>query len=955
MVVNFDRFSRFEKPNFYVCNPGCVYQDGLLSNTLGILDMTHDEQLVFNFGSTSQLDFRVYQHDKEGFPKQFESLKNRRLIYLDGIGFFVITEVEESVSLTNGRYKDISAVSCEAELQGKNIPYIEDGTYKFYDGTPDGQGLLEKLISSVPMWTIDHVDTTVALRYRTFEDVDFSLNVLGFMLEQLQDAYECIFIFDTTNRTVSVYDQANFVNDTDIHITNNDLINELNVSENSDDLYTALSVTGSDELSINAVNPLGTSTIYNFDYYIDWMTPELGEKVAAWSSLVKEYSDDYYNLQKSYYDNLTESSTMHEELDKLNTQYEMYKKCRDNCVAETSQDEISQYNEIIVAVGGIPVPENEGYTWIKYADTNWGQNITSDPYGKNYIGIAYDKNTSVESLDASDYEWSEFRDGRAIARTVERIDGEETVSETTYTFVVFADSSTSTVGFNPDKKACIGISIGNTTNVRPENNTDYSWSYINQGNLGIPQVLAQLTALIESAESQIAAKEAEIAELDATLEEQKAEAAAIHEEVAIQNYFTDAELQELQNYIFEGTYTDEYIGVTETMTSAERFDQMKILYDRSIAQLIKVSTPTQEFSVDVENFVFQQKFSSWSAQLQTGCIINVELEDDDVAPLFLSTIEVNYEDKELSLTFGNRLNRFDTKSLFDDTLGKINKASNTLSYIRDTIYPIKNGEFNQMKEALETSKTLTKNSVLSSKNEQVVIDDTGYTGRKLMPDGTLDPHQIKINGRNIVFTDDAWETCKTAIGEILLGDGASSYGINAEIILGDLIMGNQLRIINSDGQDIFAVQDEKITASLDGITDTLEGFKSDIEINSTGLSQVTTYANTLGTDLSEFRQYIKVGVLDGSEGGADAEYGVKIGRSDNAFSAKFTSNELGFYESEDKTAFFSNNKLNVNNVRTTKIQMAATYDDLISEIGDGEINNWQIDAEGGFSLRWIGK
>lgn len=954
MVVNFDRFSRFEKPNFYVCNPGCVYEDGVLSNTVGILDMTHDEQLVFNFGSTSQLDFRVYQHDKEGFPKQFASLKNRRLIFLDDIGFFVISEVEESTSV-EGRYKDITAVSCEAELQGKNIPYIEDGTYKFYDGTPDGQGLLEKLIHSVPMWTIAHVDETVALRYRTFEDVDFSLNVLGFMLEQLQDAYECVFIFDIINRTVSVYDQANFVNDTDIHITNDDLITELNVSESSDDLYTALSVTGSEELGINAVNPLGTSTIYNFDYYLDWMSPELGEAVAAWQALVQEKSDEYYTLQKDYYDNLTDSSTLHAELGKLNTQYEMYKKCRDNCVAETSQDEIAQYNEVIVAVGGIAIPENEGYTWVKYADSALGQNITSDPYGKNYIGIAYDKNTSVESLNANDYEWSEFRDGRAIERVIEKVVDDETVTETTYTFVVFADSSTATIGFNPDNKACIGISIGNETSVRPTDNTAYSWSYINQGNLGIPQVLAHLTEMIEEARVQITNKEAEIAEMDETLEAQKAEAEAIHEAVAMQNYFTSAQLEELQNYIFEGTYTDEYIGVTESMTSAERFEQMKTLYDRSIAQLIKISTPTQEFSVDVENFVFQQKFAAWSAQLRTGCIINVELEEDDVAPLFLCTLEVNYEDRQLNLTFGNRLNRFDAKALFEDTLGQISKTSNTLSYIRDTIYPIKNGEFNQMKEALETSKTLTKNSVLSSKNEQVVIDDTGYTGRKLMPDGTLDPHQIKINGRNIVFTDDAWETCKTAIGEILLGDGASSYGINAEIILGDLIMGNQLRIINSDGQDIFAVQDEKITASLDGITDTLEGFKNDIEINSTGLSQVTTYANTLGTDLSEFRQYIKVGVLDGSEGGSDAEYGVKIGRSDNAFSAKFTSNELGFYESEDKTAFFSNNKLNVNNVRTTKIQMAATYDDLISEIGDGEINNWQIDAEGGFSLRWIGK
>lgn len=54
------------------------------------------------------------------------------------------------------------------------------------------------------------------------------------------------------------------------------------------------------------------------------------------------------------------------------------------------------------------------YTWIKYADDIYGRNMTNDPAGKFYIGIAYNKETSIESSVASDYAWSLFRGSDGI-------------------------------------------------------------------------------------------------------------------------------------------------------------------------------------------------------------------------------------------------------------------------------------------------------------------------------------------------------------------------------------------------------------------------------------------------------------------------------------------------------------------------------------------------------------
>ncbi len=46
------------------------------------------------------------------------------------------------------------------------------------------------------------------------------------------------------------------------------------------------------------------------------------------------------------------------------------------------------------------------YTWIKYATSAAGANMSDDPAGKTYIGLAYNKATSSESTNPSDYTWS---------------------------------------------------------------------------------------------------------------------------------------------------------------------------------------------------------------------------------------------------------------------------------------------------------------------------------------------------------------------------------------------------------------------------------------------------------------------------------------------------------------------------------------------------------------------
>lgn len=731
MIVKYNTLNRLEVPKLSLCNPGSIYQNGLLTNMVGILTDTEAEELVLNFNATSELNFRVNRIQRED-PEEnthilnlYKAIQNRRLIFVEDIGYFMITNIDDGYA--NGiRYKDIKAKSIDIEIQQKMIPYIADGTYKFTsDATGTQKGILETIVEVLPLWTIGDVDETVAERWRTFEDVDTSLNCLGFLLENIQDAYECIIVFDCINRIINVYAQDNYVRQTDIHITKDDVINSIDITENADDLYTAISVLGDENVTISAINPLGTNVIYDFTYYLDWMSEELKEKVITWQNDIEAARERYYKLNLYYYDLLQKTTNIEMEIERLNIQIKMYNRCRENIVAESNVNIVNDYNTVVVENGG----------------------------------------TEITICD-------EIKD---------TLEGINTL-------------------------------IANCENDR-ESKGNELYGYID--------FMARAEADIEN----------------------------IHQSLNIITYFEEKEYNELSNYIFEGSYTDDYVTITDNMTYEEKFAQMKTLYNRAKARLDRVSQPTQEFAIDVENFLFEKEFARWSEQLETGCLINVELDLNDIALLFLSNITVNYDDRTLSMTFGNRFNKFDPKSLFENVLGDISKSANTLNYIKEILYPIKNGEFNSMREALQNSRNLTMNKAIASTNEEVIIDGSGYTGRRLDTEtGEYDPHQVKLTSKNMVFTSDAWDSCRTAIGELSFGNGATAYGINAEVIIGDMIVGNNIRIVDNDGNDMFTVMDGKISASVRGvnekltlITQTAEGLNIRVNnVEGKGINQITT-------------------------------------------------------------------------------------------------------------------
>lgn len=118
------------------------------------------------------------------------------------------------------------------------------------------------------------------------------------------------------------------------------------------------------------------------------------------------------------------------------------------------------------------------YTWIKYADTPT-TGMSDNPDGKQYMGIAYNKTSPIESNDYSDYAWSLIT-GEGVPGTP----GED--GKTLYTWVRYADDSQGTgISDNPTGKNYIGLAYNKETPTESNDPEDYTWSLF-RGPQGVP-------------------------------------------------------------------------------------------------------------------------------------------------------------------------------------------------------------------------------------------------------------------------------------------------------------------------------------------------------------------------------------------------------------------------------------------------------------------------------------
>lgn len=383
--------------------------------------------------------------------------------------------------------------------------------------------------------------------------------------------------------------------------------------------------------------------------------------------------------------------------------------------------------------------------------------------------------------------------------------------------------------------------------------------------------LASVRTKINAAKSALSSAESALASIEAELKAANTGLKALQDQIALNAVFTPAEMEVLSRFIQQGAYTEENITRQDNMSYEEVQAQALELYKKAQNLLNTISTPRYEYSVETGSFIFQKEFAHLTNQLNSGCLIDIRLAEDDIASLLLLEMAVDYDGKELSLTFGNRYKLSDPSALFNDLVGgSVAKTASTVEYLRNTFdFKQQRDELSELQKLKDESINLTHNMVVNADNQVMVIDASGISGRRAVvdaefnPTGEFDPEVLKITNNAIAFSTDDFQTTETVLGKNMLPDGVTTpdgknymYGLNAKLLMGDLIIGENLKVSGEiEGRLINA---KGLTVN-NGVTDTLKVDENgDVSLNVKSLSITGNQVATQG-DITSGLNSLKIG------------------------------------------------------------------------------------------------
>lgn len=838
MNTTFNSFQNMDEVVFYLCNPN--------RDEIGVIN-AQNRTTNLRFNDLSELSLEILDD-----CEYYDLIEAKRLIKIEDIGWFQITKVVESDDGISKR-KNISAESHQTTLKNFGF-FTEERVYCFYnEDDPTDSNYDANDVNAIPSvvgqlyqqtgirvgmsmsgtefdptddydeWTIIYIAPSLCgsanRREGTFRSFDEgSKYAYDFMCNDAAEAFQVIFDFDILHHAIKIKTVDEIVEKTNIYLSFDNLVNNIEVTENSDDVVTVLNCSGGD-LDITMVNPMGTNYIVDFSYYMDkvdyrWMSRDLIEVLEVWKSLYDEKQEEYIELVQSYRNTYGEILPYEEEL-----QYNNLKITDIKAVQEEYTRWYSKTNGGASASGDTPY--NEMPFTISVFDIEGGFDIYSGAtfnYKKSFNPTTqtftfYQEAPSPTSIDGgvkTKYQFS----GAGSTMTLEQAfatvnivtaDKDGVITEGSG-YLYFSDDATgktycqlkAKAEVNPDTKvttySCAGYQRFCLSVYSGEALDDYT------------RRNAYIMAIIGEEDSQSSTTlYGELNRLEGAMN-------AITNEVAIANYFSNASnfpkgnnvelYRELKCYWIEGEYEDEHLSATDETTIPERISLARELMANGQKELEKVCQPRFSFTVNSVNFITMIEFVKFANELALGKIITIEKAEGLHYYPALTEMSINWDNlSDFTLTFSNAYKMNDWGFTFSDLLADASEISRkvTSNWNELTTYMKERDELRSLvDDALDLTLRAGNNNLF---NQEFIIDHMGILGRQFADDShsSFADEQVRIINNLIMFTDDKWQTIKTALGKVYFEDGSSAYGLAADTIIGKLLLGSTLKILNSDG------------------------------------------------------------------------------------------------------------------------------------------------------------
>lgn len=779
--LEFDQNGRPEVPELELRTLG--------GNTVGVLPGVVNLKMNIKFSEPSEMSFDIPSVVGDSTNTFYGLVTGHKLIYTKRYGVYMTMNPEienDGVS----EIKHVKAYSLEKTLDGKKF-FLEEGTFNFWNPASPDDTVIGRLLEIATDWKVGYVSPSLIGRYRTFDSYDDYL--LKFVYDHAPTKFRCVFVFDPYEMTINVYDADEQQPVLPIYLDFDNLVDKLGIEEISDELVTAMRPYGSDGLDIRAVNPIGSNWIYDISYFIvnDDIPDAIAQKWESWQKSILN--------NRSYYEGLSclrASATTHilmeqaaltdlkGELEDLTNQQSVTIQAisleTTSAGKAAQQDVLDEINRKIAAKKA-EISEKEKYIESIQAEKKGYE----DDIAKVVDTLAIDKFfTPDEYTILSRY----FIEQDLTEETFVASDLDTAISGNTYSIsngtVNISGSSVTKIDLTDRVKKTMYTMTGGTLTLHGDKKTSAD---LIRGTLEVSSDGKFVMGLYVG---------------KITVNDKSVSSGTITLAGTLSNMDTDiAPVTEQEITTYEGTYIkfaalSGSMFLTANVSEYQRYSVQMELYDFAADVLSDLATATYEFSVDSGNFIFAQEFEPFRNKLELGRGVYLNIGGDKCITPIIIEFELDFENLDkFSVVFSNRFKRHDAVNTLKDMIESSYSSSRSFDSSK-YIYNQTSKYSSAVSDFMSSSLDAAKNAILAAANQSVRIDGAG------IHIGGDSKYQLRMIDSMIAMTDNNWQTAKLAIGLFATEESGTYFGVNAEVIGGKLIVGNNLIIENTNDNGV---------------------------------------------------------------------------------------------------------------------------------------------------------
>lgn len=792
----------------------------LSDKVIGVIPGVCNLKLNIKYSEPSEISFDVPSKIDGIDNPLYESITGYKQIYTKCYGIYEI--LSPSIEMDGiSEIKHVQGYSYEKTLESKKF-FLEEGTFNFWNPALPTDTVLGRILEIATGWSAGYVSASLIGRYRTFDDYDDYL--LSFIYSNAPDKYRCVFVFDTYKKTINVYDADEEIGNIPIYLSFDNLLENMDVTEKSDELVTAIRPYGADDIDIRAVNPIGTNWIYDLSYFIangDISDP-LASKWTAWQRSIinrQMYYKGLVSLQASSNARiLAEQAALTDlngQLDTLTAQQSVTIQAL--AMETTSAGKASQQavlddiNKKITAKKAEIASKQATISSIQSELDSYTaeiQAVTSELAIKNYF-------TSAEYEELSHFLIEQdITESTFVATTVDT-----SVSGTSYSLanesINISGSSIWMVDLSSKFAKQMYVMSGGTFALSGA----YSISgdiirgtleTKNDGSFVMSFYAGTIRVNNKTAESGTITITGKYTGLSSNI-----------------GAVTVDEVTTYEGTTIRFTASSGSMFLTANVSEYQKYSVQMELYDYAVGVLSDLATPTYEFTVESGNFLFEYEFAPFRKQLELGKGVYLRIGDSTITP-YIIEFELSFEDRSsFSIVFSNRFKRHDETNTLKDMIETSYSTSRSFDASK-YIYNQTTSQASSVSKFMSDSLDAAKNTILAAANQSVIINGSGIHV------GGDSKYQLRLVDRMLAMTDDNWEHAKLAIGLFSSPDIGEYFGVNAEVVGGKLIVGNNLVIENENDRGVMQFKVDSTGAWL---------YNSTFVLQSDGVAPISTISS----------------------------------------------------------------------------------------------------------------